>query len=83
MVLQKGGKIVRLAGLYTASRGAHTYWMKMATDGKQIETNSDGIVNLIHYADAADFTLRMLEKGILLIDMFCFCICTHDVIFFN
>jgi hypothetical protein len=37
--------------------------MKMAKEGKQIETNSNGIVNLIHYADAADFVIHMMEKG--------------------
>ncbi len=62
-VLQKGGKVVRLAGLYTELRGAHTYWMKLAKDGKQIESNSNGLVNLIHYNDAADFVISMLDKG--------------------
>lgn len=49
----KSGNVLRLAGLYTASRGPHTFWLKKAEAGEKIDTNSNGLVNMLHYEDAA------------------------------
>ena len=46
-VLSRGGSVVRLAGLYTESRGPHTYWIKNGTVG----SNADGLVNTLQYDD--------------------------------
>ena len=62
-VLQRGGNAIRLSGLYSEFRGAHTYWFKQAKEGKVIETNSNGLVNLIHYEDAARAVLATLDAG--------------------
>lgn len=45
VVLDYGGCVLRLAGLYKADRGAHTYWLKQ---GKS-DLRADHFVNLIHY----------------------------------
>lgn len=58
VVLEFGGCVVRLAGLYKADRGAHTYWL-----GKGIvEMRPDHILNLIHYEDAASLAVTILNK---------------------
>ncbi|KAK9671840.1 hypothetical protein RND81_12G057900 [Saponaria officinalis] len=44
-VLEYGGCVLRLAGLYKADRGAHTYWLNQETS----ELRPDHVVNLIHY----------------------------------
>lgn len=62
-VFHRGGRVVRLAGLYSNNRGPHSYWMKLAEEGKVIESNSDGIVNLVHYEDAARAMIAALEAG--------------------
>ncbi|EIE19832.1 hypothetical protein COCSUDRAFT_19021 [Coccomyxa subellipsoidea C-169] len=49
-VLDAGGCVVRLAGLYHAQRGAHTFFLKMAKVGRW----AGYTVNLIHYEDAAE-----------------------------
>lgn len=48
-VLDAGATVVRLAGLYTAERGAHNYWLSQ----ERVEQWSGGIINLLHYEDAA------------------------------
>jgi len=48
--LEQGGVVLRLAGLYTLERGAHNYWL---TSGKDVAGREDGIINLLHYDDAA------------------------------
>ena len=57
--LERGGSVVRLAGLYTATRGAHSYWFT------QDEVASDGasIVNLLHYEDAAGVSIAALLRA--------------------
>ncbi|XP_059648939.1 uncharacterized protein LOC132294922 isoform X2 [Cornus florida] len=58
VVLESGGCVVRLAGLYKEDRGAHTYWL-----GKGIvEARPDHILNLIHYEDAASLSVAILKK---------------------
>lgn len=48
-MLTRGGAAVRLAGLYLAKRGPHSYWMTLKT----IDSPADGLINMVHYEDAA------------------------------
>lgn len=61
-VLESNGSILRLAGLYTLERGAHNYWLEKL-NGKPIAGSKDGIVNLLHYDDAAGSCLAALKAG--------------------
>lgn len=63
-VLSRDGIALRLAGLYNDMRGPHTYWLRLAKEGKVIETNADGFVNLIHYEDAASIAIAALASGL-------------------
>ncbi|XP_052620286.1 uncharacterized protein LOC111895024 [Lactuca sativa] len=58
IVLDAGGSVVRLAGLYKADRGMHLYYLKQGT----IEANPHHLVNLIHYEDAASLSVAILKK---------------------
>jgi nucleoside-diphosphate-sugar epimerase len=58
--LQKGGCCVRLAGLYNLNRGAHNYWL---TSGNEVTGAPDGIINLLHYEDAAASCLAAFRAG--------------------
>jgi hypothetical protein len=58
--LQKGGCCVRLAGLYNLNRGAHNYWL---TSGNEVTGAPDGIINLLHYEDAAGSVLAAIRAG--------------------
>ncbi|KNA09398.1 hypothetical protein SOVF_153940 [Spinacia oleracea] len=60
VVLDYGGCVLRLAGLYKADRGAHTYWLKQ---GKS-DLRADHFVNLIHYEDAASLAIAILKKNL-------------------
>ncbi|KAL2922750.1 Protein YeeZ [Bienertia sinuspersici] len=60
VVLDHDGCVLRLAGLYKADRGAHTYWLKQ---GKS-ELGPDHIINLIHYEDAASLAVAILERNL-------------------
>ena len=55
---QNRAAVLRLAGLYHSSRGAHTYFMKAGT----IESRPDALVNCIHYEDAADLVVKVLLR---------------------
>lgn len=57
VVLSHGGVCLRLAGLYTLDRGAHNFWLGKDT----VAGRSDGIVNLLHYDDAAGSVLAALS----------------------
>jgi len=57
-----GACVLRLAGLYTLERGAHNYWLEKSKDGI-VKVREDGIVNLLHYDDAAGSCLAALKKG--------------------
>ena len=48
-VLEAGGCVVRLSGLYHATRGAHMFFLK----SPELKSGADGLVNLVHYEDAA------------------------------
>jgi nucleoside-diphosphate-sugar epimerase len=66
--LQPGGAVLRLAGLYTLERGAHNFWL---TSGKDVAGRADGIINLLHYDDAAGACMAAIHvcapQGIYLI----------------
>ena len=55
-----GGCVLRLAGLYTLERGAHNYWLE---SGKDVQGRPDGIINLLHYDDAASACMAAIEAG--------------------
>lgn len=59
-VLKVGGNVVRLAGLYTRDRGAHTFWLQKGS----VDARPDHYLNLIHYEDAADLCIAILKKKI-------------------
>jgi hypothetical protein len=54
-MLQAGGNVVRLVGLYHAQRGAHTYFLKVGT----VQRPGDYVVNLLHYEDAARLSVSV------------------------
>ncbi|XP_021291744.1 uncharacterized protein LOC110422238 isoform X2 [Herrania umbratica] len=58
VVLDFGGCVVRLAGLYKLDRGAHFYWLQKGT----VDSRPDHILNLIHYEDAASLSVTILKK---------------------
>ncbi|KAK9664273.1 hypothetical protein RND81_14G030300 [Saponaria officinalis] len=60
VVLEHGGCVLRLAGLYKADRGPHWYWLNQGTS----ELRPDHILNLIHYEDAASLAMSILRKNI-------------------
>jgi len=60
-VIESGGCVLRLAGLYTLERGAHNYWLEKCPDG--VAGREDGIVNLLHYDDAASACAAALRVG--------------------
>jgi nucleoside-diphosphate-sugar epimerase len=59
-VLAKGGTVLRLAGLYTLERGAHNYWL---TQKGEVGGRPDGIINLLHYDDAAGSVVAALTAS--------------------
>ncbi|XP_052190180.1 uncharacterized protein LOC127799925 [Diospyros lotus] len=58
VVLETGGCVLRLAGLYKSDRGAHVYWLKKGT----VDARPDHILNLLHYEDAASLSVAILKK---------------------
>ena len=56
-VLDAGGCVVRLVGLYHRTRGAHTFFLKQG----EVARWGGYIVNLIHYEDAASITEAVLK----------------------
>ncbi len=59
-MLESGGTVLRLGGLYHLRRGAHNYWV---CSGKSpFASSPDGLINLIHYDDAADAVLCALKE---------------------
>jgi nucleoside-diphosphate-sugar epimerase len=61
-VLQAGGCCLRLAGLYNLLRGPHNYYLTNFATGKVIDSPPDGLVNLLHYEDAAAACLAALRQ---------------------
>lgn len=60
VMLEFGGCVLRLAGLYKADRGAHVYWLQKGT----VDNRPDHILNLIHYEDAASLSVAVLKKNL-------------------
>ncbi|CAJ2677831.1 unnamed protein product [Trifolium pratense] len=58
VVLEFGGCVLRLAGLYKADRGAHNYYLEKGI----VDSRPDHILNLIHYEDAASLLVAILKK---------------------
>ncbi|CAI9118718.1 OLC1v1020322C1 [Oldenlandia corymbosa var. corymbosa] len=62
VVLDAGGCVVRLAGLYISFLksvvGAHIYWLRKGT----VDARPDHILNLIHYEDAASLSVTIMKK---------------------
>ena len=56
-VLSAGGCVLRLAGLYHAQRGAHTFFLRMGT----VDRWGGYTVNLLHYEDAAGLAEAVLS----------------------
>ena len=59
-VTDAGGCAMRLAGLYLLERGAHSFFFN---SDKPLQGNPDGLVNLLHYDDAAGACLAALQAG--------------------
>lgn len=53
VIFGNNGAVVRLAGLYTADRGPHSFWLR----SPKVDGSADGIINLVHYEDAASAVL--------------------------
>ena len=58
-VLGSGGAVARLAGLFTRRIGPHSFWVRQG----ELKGSADGVINMIHYEDAARFVVAMLQKG--------------------
>jgi len=58
VVLDAGGVVCRLAGLYHSQRGAHKYFIKTP----RLDSRADALVNLIHYEDAAELCIAALTS---------------------
>ncbi|PSC68244.1 NAD(P)-binding domain [Micractinium conductrix] len=56
-VLEAGGCVVRLVGLYHAQRGAHTFFLRQG----EVQRWGGYLVNLIHYEDAAGLCCVVLR----------------------
>lgn len=54
----KNGFVLRLGGLYTTFRGAHNFWLKSGRS--EFPSSGNGLINLIHYDDAADSVVAAL-----------------------
>jgi len=63
---QKGGSVLRLAGLYLLDRGAHNFWLGDTAEltKAEIAGRSDSMINLLHYDDAAGSAVAALKKTI-------------------
>lgn len=56
---EHGGTVLRLAGLYNAVRGPHSYWLQMGA----VNGSPEGLINLVHYEDAAGAMVAALDHG--------------------
>ena len=59
--LSAKGSVLRLAGLYTLERGAHSYWLEKG-DGT-VKGSKGGTINLLHYDDAAGACVAALKTA--------------------
>jgi len=58
VVINKGGCVVRLGGLYSSNSGAHNFYSK----GGEFNSKPDGKINLVHYEDAGEAVLSCLNS---------------------
>ena len=73
------GNVFYVPGLYDRYRGPHMFWLsaaaKLAEKGgishahdsetiPSLNLDAEGLVNLIHYEDAAALALKILTKGV-------------------
>ena len=58
-LLAAGAMVVRLAGLYDHDRGPHRVYLRTRTSPRR----PDGLISLIHYADAARLCVQALSRG--------------------
>lgn len=68
-MLSRGGNVLRLAGLYTATRGPHAYWLHKTRDAVTagapapvMPGAADALVNMLHYEDAAGAVIALIAK---------------------
>ena len=59
-VRDAGGCCIRLAGLYNLNRGPHNFWL---TSDKGVSGGPNGLINMLHYDDAAAACLAALKAG--------------------
>ncbi len=59
LVTAAGGTVLRLAGLYLLRRGAHNAYLGM----EEVKARPDGLINQVHYQDAASATVAALLRG--------------------
>jgi len=59
VALGPGGTVLRLAGLYHSTRGAHSHFL----DKGSVPSWGGGLVNQLHYDDAASLVLAALARG--------------------
>jgi len=57
LVLEGGGTVLRLAGLYSLERGAHNYWLSQ----EKVDGRPDGLIGLVSYEDSAGAALAALK----------------------
>ncbi len=69
VILGQGGNVIRLAGLYTESRGPHAYWLYKSRDAALANSSIPvlpgsalALVNLLHYEDAAGAVIALLQS---------------------
>lgn len=60
--------MIRLAGLYTTTRGPHSYWLQRAKDlvdtpaAAIIQGSATDVLNMLHYEDAASAVIALLHS---------------------
>ncbi len=73
-ILKRGGTVLRLAGLYSNTKGPHTHWLydkskkEEAPDGDNnnlnlVDSAADGMLNMLHYDDAAACAQAVINRG--------------------
>eukprot|EP01034_Spumella_vulgaris_P030418 gene30418-37630_t len=75
--VNEGGNVIRLAGLYHATRGPHTYYLQSSRYGMQspyrkgrtdevfkVDGSGHALVNMLHYDDAAEVVIKALTSGL-------------------
>ena len=60
LALDRGAHVLRLAGLYSESRGPQIFWKSRGESASW----SGGLINLIHRDDAADVAARLLASSL-------------------